>query len=189
MIVGNHQVYAAVCVSILKIGNSECRVGPDSTCNLLLVPRTPYREHSSVNLACSRVPRNPPLQYRSPQFAFYDLLPLCQGAYYNWTDDGFPNNGVSIIFQICGLSNTVCVPTYTVPFNRATAIQFLDYDGVGNCTNTDGVQVPCTGNCEILGEGPPIFSVLDPIGDPFGGVSVRHAARSSGSDMLLPCPP
>jgi hypothetical protein len=65
------------------------------------------------------------------------------------------------MFQICGIANIDCVPPYPVEFNRATAIQFIDSGANAgqNCTNLLGQTVPCTDNCEVLGEGPPIITL------------------------------
>ena len=79
----------------------------------------------------------------------------------------------------------MCVPPYTVSFNRATAIQFLDDGNQGlMCNSTTGVMVPCTGNCEILGEGPPIISLLDPT-NAYTGVQVTYfGVPSVGNDNV-----
>jgi hypothetical protein len=98
--------------------------------------------------------------------AFYDLKPLCDespnGGYYNWTDSNWPDHGgLSLAFQICGTANLQCVPPYPIEFNRATAIQFINSGhNVGqNCTTLAGDTVPCTDDCEVLGEGPPIITL------------------------------
>ena len=70
-------------------------------------------------------------------------------------------------------------------FNTATAIQYLGSSN-GNagqtCNDTDGKPQPCTQDCEILGEGPPVITTLDP-NDPYGGVQVTYFGVPSVGNM------
>lgn len=144
----------------------------------------PWRNHRR-SLADGAT-QNTHLRRADSSRAFYDLKPLCGNQeYYNYTDAAFPASGLSLVFQICGLANTVCVPPYKVAFNRATAIQFIDNGNKGlMCNDTNGVSVPCTGNCEILGEGPPTIGLLD-ANNAYGGVQVTYfGVPSVGNDNV-----
>lgn len=128
----------------------------------------------------------PPGRPADQNFATYDLKSLCQlgGPFYNWTDPTWPASGLSLTFQLCGTANIECIPPYNVLFNRATAVQWLNWNGNAgeSCIDVGGVIRPCTGDCEILGEGPPIMSLLDP-NDPYGGVTVTYFGVPSNNTL------
>jgi hypothetical protein len=119
---------------------------------------------------------------------FYDLKPLCNGGASYTTPPSA--TGWTIVFQICGMANTVCVPQYEVTYNRGAAVQFLDniVPVNGNCTNSSGAVQPCTPNCEVIGTGAPIISQLDPT-NPAGGVNLSYYSVPENGKDSFQCPP
>ena len=104
--------------------------------------------------------------------------------FYHYTN---ATTGLDLYFQVCGTANIQCVPqNYNVQYNRGNAVQFIGPPPPAGtmCTNNLGATVPCTGDCEILGEGPPVITPLDPT-QTYAGVNVAYyGIPSLGNDAV-----
>jgi hypothetical protein len=117
---------------------------------------------------------------------FYDLKPLCLGQTpYVYTPAG---DDKTYVFQICGNANVDCIPNYPIEYQRGTAVQFFGSPATGSCTAKNGSVVPCTQDCEVLGEGPPIISLIDPRYR-YEGVNITHYGVPSLNGDPFMCPP
>lgn len=129
-------------------------------------------------------------EFQSPMGYLYDIKSLCSDWPYSWPANAQPTDTV-YSFQICGTSNKLCAPEgYRVEFNYASAMQFfgdLPLAGV-NCTDNFLNPVPCTRDCEVLGAGPPIISLLDSTNEA-AGVKIAYYSIPNGNDGLgFSCP-
>lgn len=99
-------------------------------------------------------------------------------------------NQYTFPFAPCGIANSTCAPQSGTRWTYAPAVQF--FDGTppsGQCydpANNDGVA--CTDECEILGSGPPLWSLLNASNGVGGGVRVSFLGNRALAGDSNTCP-
>lgn len=127
-------------------------------------------------------------KYTAPdlsRFYTYDFSSLCASTDYFLKDE----KEHEYYANICGTAQHICLPaTWQNTYDFGVAVQF--WGGTPQCDNANpgckthtGTQQCCTANCQVLGTGAPIWSLLDPTNPMTGGVKARFlGAAASDSD-------
>jgi hypothetical protein len=96
--------------------------------------------------------------------------------------------------NICGYSSQICLPSgWANPFVLGSTVQF--FGGVPACNEAapacfnpvTGEAVCCTADCQVLGVGAPVFSLLDPL-NPQAGLNISFAPVVNAPDDPFWCP-
>lgn len=133
---------------------------------------------------------------RSTSHAYFefDFSALCKGR------DGEVNdtNGRGYKFNVCGLTQAECNPPgYTSSYRYGSAIQFFGTRPPCNtsdpatmtCKDINGNPACCTEDCEVLGVGTPMWSVVNPVNPATGGVRITYSGVDpSYNDPFPLCP-
>lgn len=100
-------------------------------------------------------------------------------------------------FNVCGNSPQACLPkSYTSRYQFGAAVQIFSEKPYCNtsepatlCTNVfTNATACCTGDCEVLGVGTPIWTLIDPNNPATGGVSLKHTGVGAMNDDPNRCP-
>lgn len=92
-------------------------------------------------------------------------------------DYSFINSSSNIVyaFNVGGYSNTLCAATYATQYNWGVAVRLLPGQAPPTqCYLTNGTQVPCTGPCQVLAIGAPVWVLSDPTNGSTGGVTMLY---------------
>lgn len=122
----------------------------------------------------------------------WDMHQLCRGPgnEYSYID---PLNH-SYSFNICGMTSTICAPSYPMYDSHGVAVQTwtsapaCDPQNPG-CTDWNtGKPVCCTGQCAVLGTEFFTFNLIDPSNPLTGGVSLVHVGMPPDDADPTNCP-
>jgi hypothetical protein len=94
--------------------------------------------------------------------------------------------------NICGYTSATCAPQpYPVQYNWGAMTMYWGAPAEPNatCTFVDGTVAPCTMNCEVLGAGAPVWTLLDAANGAAGGVSLQYWGLVRLPEDPFPCPP
>mmetsp|Transcript_65735 Transcript_65735/g.133524 ORF Transcript_65735/g.133524 Transcript_65735/m.133524 type:complete len:255 (+) Transcript_65735:83-847(+) len=114
----------------------------------------------------------------------FDFTSLCSATDYVLTDV----KGHNYYAQICGTAKQNCLPaTWQNTYEYGVAVQtWGQTPPCGNppaCKSKQGQAACCTADCQVLGQGPPQWSLVDPSNPSTGGVQAHHqGAAASDSD-------
>ena len=113
---------------------------------------------------------NPALPTSSGKFVSFNFSALFSSSDYLFN----ASDGTSYALNVCGYTNTICSPSYNVKANFGELVAFWPNgtpppEGTV-CTFSNGTATKCTAPCRTLGEGAPMFSLIDPSDGLTGGV-------------------